>query len=171
MCNSLSEEGAALKVFISKLQSQLSDSLSEANGLRGSAKSLEAKVFELMSEVQMYRGQIDELQVFCYYSSPQIFSQCVVPLTYCSRCFSAPKTSSVVCVLKLKPSLIVPSLSSKLNFLPRTAFCLKSRSNFFRNPILASTLKCSSRIRVCILQNLEPKSMISTHPIVSFRIV
>jgi DNA repair exonuclease SbcCD ATPase subunit len=63
MCGSLSEEGAALKMFISKLQSQLSDSLSEANGLRGSAKSLEAKVFELMSETQMYRGQIDELQV------------------------------------------------------------------------------------------------------------
>lgn len=63
MCGSLSEEGAALKVFISKLQSQLSDSLSEANGLRGTAKSLEAKVFELMSEAQMHRGQIDELQV------------------------------------------------------------------------------------------------------------
>ena len=63
MCGSLSEEGAALKIFISKLQSQLSDSLSEANGLRGSAKSLEAKVFELMSEAQMHRGQIEELQV------------------------------------------------------------------------------------------------------------
>jgi hypothetical protein len=64
MCGSLSDESSALKVFISKLQSQLSDALSEANGLRGSAKSLEAKVLELMSETQMYRGQIDELQVF-----------------------------------------------------------------------------------------------------------
>jgi chromosome segregation ATPase len=50
-------------VFVSKLQSQLSDALSESNGLRGNCKSLEAKVLELMSEIQMYRGQIDELQV------------------------------------------------------------------------------------------------------------
>ncbi len=66
MCGSLSDEGSALKVFISKLQSQLSDALSEAHGLRGTSKSLEAKLLELMSETQMYRGQIDELQVFFF---------------------------------------------------------------------------------------------------------
>jgi chromosome segregation ATPase len=66
MCGSLSDESSALKVFISKLQSQLSDALSEANGLRGNSKSLEAKIFELMSETQMYRGQIDELQVIVF---------------------------------------------------------------------------------------------------------
>ena len=63
MCGTLSEEGSDLKLFISKLQTQLSGALSESNSLRGTAKSLEAKVFDLMSEVQMYRGQIDELQV------------------------------------------------------------------------------------------------------------
>ncbi len=66
MCGRLSDEGSALKVFISKLQSQLSDALAEANGLRGTSKSLEAKLLELMSETQMYRGQIDELQVFFF---------------------------------------------------------------------------------------------------------
>jgi hypothetical protein len=66
MCGSLSDESSALKVFISKLQSQLSDALSETNGLRGNSKSLEAKIFELMSETQMYRGQIDELQVIVF---------------------------------------------------------------------------------------------------------
>jgi chromosome segregation ATPase len=80
MCGTLSEEGSDLKLFISKLQTQLSGALSESNSLRGTAKSLEAKVFELMSETQMYRGQIDELQVIvCRLGQalfPRFFARC-----------------------------------------------------------------------------------------------
>ena len=94
MCGSLSEEGAALKVFISKLQSQLSDSLSEANGLRGTAKSREAKVFELMSEAQMHRGQIDELQVNL---------TTVLPLNF-SGCTLCPLRIAVVASLRQRPA-------------------------------------------------------------------
>jgi hypothetical protein len=105
MCGSLSEEGAALKVLISKLQSQLSDALSEANGLRANAKSLEAKVFELMSETQMYRGQIDELQVILAHMW-KLLARLFETLTQRSRCFCVRKTSSAVWVLRLKRRLI-----------------------------------------------------------------
>ena len=156
MCGSLSDEGSALKLFISKLQSQLSDALSEANGLRGNCKSLETKVYELMSETQMYRGQVDELQVHLFSS---FYTPCLCLcsskfLTECSRCFSVLRTSSGVWVLRLKPRPIVPWLISKLNSRLQTAFCLRNRSNSIRSLTAASNFKGSSKTAARISRNL-----------------
>ena len=157
MCGSLSDEGSALKMFISKLQSQLSDALSDANGLRGNVKSLETKVYELMSESQMYRGQVDELQVLLMslcFSTTCLFVCSSSSLTECSRCCSVRRTSSGVWALMLKLKPIVPSLSSKRNSRLPIAFCLRNRSNFFRSPIAVSNFRDSSRIPALISQNL-----------------
>lgn len=120
MCGSLSEEGAALKVFISKLQAQLTDALAEANGLRSNAKSLEAKVFELMSETQMYRGQIDELQVsllpLCFFNFSSSFqmsswnANAVQSLLLCAK----DQQRSLGCEAQAKADRAVAELKAQL---------------------------------------------------------
>jgi hypothetical protein len=169
MCGSLSEEGSDLKLFISKLQTQLSGALSESNSLRGTAKSLEAKVFELMSETQMYRGQIDELQVILFRLGQALFPRFFARVTLHSRCFFVPRTSNAVWTLILKPKPSAPLRIFRLNLPRPTTFCQRSGSKSLMNRTPGAILKCSSRIPPSILRSLGCASRTLTPPTVNCR--